>query len=355
MRRFMRLLLHTSVPFRACWCFASKSKHCVSLTSIVALLSCAYIAFESRTLLAAQPDKALKQQLLREAPDAWGRWKEWTAHSESEFSEEELRRSSPGKPISSIVLQYHLQGTTRRRHFFKTLPDGRRYEEIAIRRGDRYFFYAERYDDGQLNVTEVRPGPAPEDERTVPPVLEAPYTVYYRDLAELVKNPRFVFDVAAVDGKDPSERVRLTFKYDPKGEQIPRILEGWVELCPRDDWAVSEFLIKQPKGNFIGRKIQYGDGSGPQKPLVQVITSYLGVDGKAQGDQSVALFKKQLPSQKPDEFFSFSAVGLPEPELGEDESRCGSIDVQPKTMSLLSPGESSRAGLNPFVTPVRAE
>ena len=305
---------------------------------------------------AAQPDRGLKQQLLREAPDAWGRWKEWTAHSESEFTEEELRRSAPGKPVTSEVLQYHLQGMTRRRHLFKAVPDGRKYEEIAIRRGDRYFFTAERYDGGQLVVTEVRPGPAPEDERTVPPVLEAPYTVYYRDLAELVKNPRFVFDVSAVDGKDPSERVRLTFKYDPKGEQIPRILEGWIDLCPREDWAVQEFLIKNPKGTFIGRKIQYGDGIGPQRPLVQVITSYLGLDGKAQGDQSVAIFKKQMPSQKPDEFFSFSAVGLPEPELGNDGSRCSSNEVQPKPMSLLlSPGESSQARMKPVFTPVRAE
>ena len=334
------LLPHTSVPLRLFWRFASKSKPSTMMTSSALLLCCAYIAFESSTLLAAQPDKGLKQQLLREAPDAWGRWKHWTAHSESEFSEEELRRSSPGKPVSVDLLQYHLQGITRRRHFFKTLPDGRKYEEIAIRRGDRYFFTAERDDEGQLVVTEIRPGPAPEDERTVPPVLEAPYTVYYRDLAELVKNPRFVFDVSAVDGKDPSERVRLTFKYDPKGEKIPRILEGWIELCPRDDWAVQEFLIKNPKGTFIGRRIQYGDGIGPQKPLVHVITSYLGLDGKAQGDQSVALFKKQMPSQKPDEFFSFSAVGLPEPEPGKDGAQCGSIAVQPKTMSLLlSPGE----------------
>ena len=321
MHRFKRSEPHTSIPLRLFWRSASKLNHRIFLTSSVALFCCACIAIESRTLLAAQPDKGLKQQFLREAPDAWGRWKEWTAHSESEFSEQELRRSAPGKPVSSEVLQYHLQGMTRRRHFFKTLADGRKYEEIAIRRGDRYFFTAERYDDGQLAVTEVRPGPAPEDERTVPPVLEAPYTVYYRDLAELVKNPRFVFDVSAVDGKDPSERVRLTFKYDPKGEKIPRILDGWIELCPRDDWAVQEFLIKNPKGTFIGRRIQYSDGIGPQKPLVQVITSYLGLDGKAQGDQSIALFKKQLPSQKPDEFFSCSAVGLPEPEPGNDGSR----------------------------------
>ena len=143
-------------------------------------------------------------------------------------------------------------------------------------------------------------------------MMEAPYTVYYRNLAELVKNPRFVFDVTAVDGKDHSERVRVTFSYDWKGEEIPRIREGWIELCPREDWAVQEFLIKESHGVFIGRKIQYGDGSGPQKPLVEVRTSYLGLDGKAQGDQTVARFKKQTPSQKPDEFFSFSAVGLPE-------------------------------------------
>src|SRR5262249_18495090 len=160
------------------------------------------------------------------APDAWARWKNWATHSESEFREEELRRSSPGKPQAVVDFQYHLQGMTRRRHFFRTMPDGRKYEEIAIRRGDRYFFTAERYDGGGLKVTDFRPGPAPEDERTVPPVLEAPYTVYYRDLAELVKNPRFAFDVSGVDGKDRSERVRLTFKYDPKGEKIPRILEG---------------------------------------------------------------------------------------------------------------------------------
>jgi hypothetical protein len=332
MHRLKGSLSHTSVPLRLFWRFASKSKPSPILTSSVALLCLAYIAFESRTLLAAQGDKGLKQKLLSEAPDAWGRWKEWTAHTESEFSEEELRRSSPGKPVSVDLLQYHLQGMTRRRHFFKTLPDGRKYEEIAIRRGDRYFFTAERYDDGQLVVTEVRPGPAPGDERTVPPVLEAPYTVYYRNLAELVKNPRFTFDVSAVDGKDPSERVRLTFKYDPKGEQIPRILEGWIELSPLQDWAVQEFLIKNPKGSFIGRRIQYGNGIGPQKPLVQVITSYLGLDGKSQGDQSVALFKKQMASQKPDEFFSFTAVGLSEPEPADDGTRCGLIEVRPKTI-----------------------
>jgi hypothetical protein len=321
MHRLTGYLPHTSVPLWLFWRFASKSKPCSLLTSSVALLCCAYIALESRTLIAAEPVQGLKQILLSEAPDAWGRWKEWTTHTEAEFSEEEFRHSSPGKPVSVVDLQYYLNGMTRRRHFFKTLPDGRRYEEIAIRHGDEYFFSAERYNDGPLVVTEVRPGPAPEDERTVPPILEAPYTVYYRNLAELVKNPRFVFDVSAVDGKVPKERVRVTFTYDWKGEKLPRIREGWIELCPREDWAVHEFLIKDPRGNIIGRKTQFGDGSGPQKPLVEVRTSYLGFDGKAEGDHQVARFKKQTPSQKPDEFFSLSAVGLPELNLGNDCSR----------------------------------
>ena len=157
-------------------------------------------------------------------------------------------------------LSISFKGHDARRHFFKTLPDGRRYEEIAIRHGDEYFFYAERYNDGRLVVTDFRPGPAAEDERTVPPVLEAPYTVYYWYLAELVKNPRFVFDVSAVDGKDPSERVRVTFRYDSKGEKIQHIREGWIDLCPRDDWAVQEFLIKHPRGIFMGRRINTATG-----------------------------------------------------------------------------------------------
>ena len=144
MHRLMGSLPHTSVPLRLFWRFASKSKRCFILTSSVALLCCAHIAFESGTLIAAEPDKGLKQQLLSAAPDAWGRWKEWAVHTEAEFSEEELRHSSPGKPVSVVDLQYYLKGMTRRRHFFKTLPDGRRYEEIAIRR-DEYFFTAERY------------------------------------------------------------------------------------------------------------------------------------------------------------------------------------------------------------------
>ena len=222
------------------------------------------------------------------------------------------------------------------------LPDGRGYEEIAIRHGDEYFFYAERYNGGRLVVTEVRPGPAPEDERTVPPMLETPYTVYYRHLAELVKNPRFVFNVSPVDGKDPSERVRVTFNYDWKGESVPRIREGWIDLCPRADWAVQEFLIKVPSGILIRRKIQYGEGSGPQKPLVEVRTSYLGLDGKAEGDHDVGRFKKQSLSPKPDEFYSFSAVGFPELNTRNFGSRGAELEVQPKTVSLLLAPDEER-------------
>lgn len=300
-----------------------ESKPYIRLTSIVAMLCCAFIALESAILIAAEPDKGLKRQLSNAAPDAWGRWKEWTVHTETEYHEEQLRRSSPGKPMSTVDFQYYLNGSTRRRHFFRVLPDGRRYEEVAIQHGDEYRFYAERYNDGPLVVTEVRPGPPGEDERTVPPALEAPYTVYYRHLAELVKNPRFVFDVSPVDGEDPSERVRVTFRYDTKGEKIPRIREGWIDLCPREDWAVQEFLIKDPNGICIGRKIQYGERSGSQKPLVEVRTSYLGSDGKTEGDQTLVRFKKQASSQKPDEFYSFSAVGLPELNIGRHKSRGG--------------------------------
>ena len=120
------------------------------------------------------------------------------------------------------------------------------------------------------------------------------------------------------------------------------IREGWIDLCPRDDWAVQEFLIKHPRGIFIGRRIQYGDGTGPQKPLVEVMTSYLGLDGKAVGDQDVARFKRQTSEQKPDEFYSFSAVGLPSIRLEglRDGTFPSLIEVQPKTVNLLlSPDE----------------
>jgi hypothetical protein len=267
---------------------------------------------ELNTLIAAEPDKNLKQQLLNSAPDAWKRWKDWTGHTEAAFSEEQLRRSSPGKPVSVVEFQYYLKNQTRRRHFFRVMPDGRKYEEIAIRHGDAYYFTAERYDDSPLLVTEARPGPASFGERTVPPMMEAPYTVYYKELTELVKNPGFVFDVTAMEGKEPIERVRVTFRYDSKGDKVPRIREGWIELCPRDDWAVQEFLIKAPDGAFIRRTIQYGGGSGPQKPLVEVRTRYLGLDGKTEGDETLGRFKNQVPLDKHDEFYSFSAVGLPE-------------------------------------------
>ena len=321
MHRLIESLSRTSVPCRLFWRFACESKSCSLLTSSIALLCCAYIALASGPLIAAEPDKSLKQQLLTAAPAAWERWREWTVHTEAEFSEEELRHSSPGKPISVVDFQYHLKGMTRRRHLIRTLPDGRRFEEVAIRHGDEYYFTAERYNDGPLIVTGVRPGPADDSERTVPPQLEAPYTVYYRYLAELVKNPRFRFDVSAVDGKETSERVRITFTYDWKGEQSPRLREGWIELCPRDDWSVQEFLIKESHGVLIHTKIQYGEGSGPQRPLVEVSTSYLGEDGKAKGDQTLARFKKQALSDEPDEFYSFSAVGLPELNMSSHRAR----------------------------------
>lgn len=314
---------HASVPHRIFLRCAGESKPRSLLSLQLALLCCACVVFESHIVTAAGPNEGLKRQLLTAAPDAWRRWEEWTVHTESEFHEEELRRSSLGKPVSATDLHYYLNGGTRRRHFFRVLPDGRRYEEIAIQRGDKYRFYAERYNDDRLVVTDVRPGPPGEGERTVPPVTEAPYTVYYRHLTELVKNPRFVFDVSAVVGKDPSERVRVTFLYDTKGEKIPRIREGWVELCPREDWAVQEFLIKDPNGNYIGRKIRYGEGSGPQKPLVEVRTSYLGPGGNTEGDQTLVRFKKQVPSQEPDEFYSSSAVGLPEFNFAGEKSRGG--------------------------------
>ena len=94
------------------------------------------------------------------------------------------------------------------------------------------FLVPERFNGGPLFVTEVRPDRA-EDERTVPPILEAPYTVYYRSLAELVKNPRFVFEVSAVAGKVPKERVRVTFTYDWNGEKVPPSEKGGLN-CVRE-------------------------------------------------------------------------------------------------------------------------
>ena len=112
MHRLMGSVPHSSVRLRLFPRFASKSKFCSFLTSSVALLCCAFIAFESATLLAAEPDKGLKQQLLSAAPAAWGRWKEWTTHSEAEFTEELFRHASPGRPVSALDLQYHLKGKT---------------------------------------------------------------------------------------------------------------------------------------------------------------------------------------------------------------------------------------------------
>lgn len=254
MHRVMESFSHTSDSRPSSRRFANGLKCRGPLTRRVALLCCAYIASGSGFVTAAGPDNSLKQQLLAAAPDAWARWKEWTVHTESQFTEEHFRRSSPAKPVYAADFQYHLKDMTRRRHFFRILDDGRKYEEIAIRNGDRYYFTAERYDDGQLVVTEVRQGPAAKNERTVPPILEAPYTVYYRYLSDLIKNPRFVFNVSTVNGQDPSDRMRINFTYDPKGEKTPRIQQGWIELCPRQNWAVQGFVIKDPRGYcpFVG-------------------------------------------------------------------------------------------------------
>jgi hypothetical protein len=256
----------------------------------------------------------LRSQFLRDAPKGWQKWADSFRQVDVRFETAtvKVQVGSPEEVRQKAELQYFYNGDLRRRHFFRTLDDGRRYEAIRLRRADEYLFDAERFDNGPFVVTEYVGGKRPASEDTIPPELQFPYVIEYRPLDELVKNPRFSM-IAADAGKDASgDFVRIEFKYDCAGEKVQRFDSGWIDFSPTEEWAVRQYRIRRPDGTIRQQVITYGKRVNDFQPLERAVKTYFEKDGTTPRFEDRVLYTHFERREIPPDFFSFAAAGVPE-------------------------------------------
>ncbi len=278
-------------------------------------LAFAAILWPGPPRLAAGESTALAQRFRTEAPEGWKRWRHQLAKLDARWRERLVWVAEDGTekvdPSRERELQFCYNDRLLRLSFFGQSENGERIEEVEVIR-DRYRFTAERRGESPFVVTELRPGLRADQPVPYPKVLQLPYLLQWEDLGELLKDPCFVIGSVVAVESGGAPRVRVDFTYDPKGPRARRFVSGWVVFAPEDDWAIQQYRIRTLEGYQSEARLEYGarkDGFQPVKKWVRNSLDTTGVRVEARETYEFVHYERR---EIPEEFFTFTALGLPE-------------------------------------------
>ena len=161
-------------------------------------------------------------------------------------------------------------------------------------------------------VTDLQAGLAKDQGPLLPPALEAPWTVQFKNLGKLLLDPRFTMDAVSSLVENRQALVRVEFRYDCEGDKEARFKSGYVVLAPDSDWAVQRYRITNPDGWQCEQTLEYGEPVNGFRPIKRILKISFGMDGRSTLVRETTQFSRFERREIPEDFFTFSAVGLPE-------------------------------------------
>jgi len=191
---------------------------------------------------------------------------------------------------------------------------------VAVR-NDRYAFWLRRSDSGSPWVANtVGPDKGGQVETAIADgalqCFDASWKVLEMSLPSWLNTPGFKI-VAIGDADDGEDRlVRLDFHYDPADDkaQETAIRGGWILFEPSRFWCIRKYEVITPWGRVFG-EIEYSDADSV--PLPRRYRWELLNEKKGASSITVLEVTELAVGPTPDEEFTLSAFGLPEPPLGD--------------------------------------
>lgn len=266
---------------------------------------------------AAGVDEALLRRVRDEGPKGWNRWAERLLHCDAEFDWKKVLVPSVDTNGPDGLLETHrmrrfYNGNYDRYHFYRTVGSGE-YESVVIRRGDEYWFDAERVGSAPFALTDLRWGAPANRDREPASELSAPFKIYYVHASSLLDDKRFTISSLSSQTSNGRELVRIEFAAREDVDPKDPIISGWAELSPGEDWAVRRYRVAViPVGKFADQTVEYGQRSETFQPLRSIEQRWYAVDGRTYLGGETVDFLHCRHADVPLEFFSFAAVGLPE-------------------------------------------
>jgi hypothetical protein len=289
----------------------------------------------------------LQKQLREEAPSAWKRFQQFMLHSKGtvEFEKHTLIADDPGKSKQAGArgeASPKSRETIVHTMFEVAGPDCRR--AIAHHRGapqtlvgcrnPRYQFslIGSASDKDAYRIKRVKAGLGGPDYSSsitnldttflvlVAPLLYAPWTVIFFDMAEILNDKDFVCKSVQSRSHGDEKLVEVVFDFrHPTENYLFRDVK--MILDPQNGWAVREFtVISPPSGTEISGKITYSgtrheeSGFRPPTKLEQKWTSYNANKTKVtETEEHVSTFSSLEFVDVPESEFMLSAFGLSEP------------------------------------------
>ncbi len=170
-------------------------------------------------------------------------------------------------------------------------------------------------------------------------IVEKPlsFSSMWECLLDMVRDPDFVIQRVSYAPHEGDDRIRVDFKYRPK--MVPPRTEwgdiqpgwnplrgGWILLDPARYWVMHGFEVEtewqdQTTGTLTGT-FMYQDGEGGFPILKRSQQLYKGIDKRGTRNETESVEEYELTEKDiPDEEFTLSAFGLPEPSEGQRPTR----------------------------------
>jgi hypothetical protein len=289
----------------------------------------------------------LQKQLREEAPSAWKRFQQFMLHSKGtvEFENHGLIADDLGKSKQAGAqgkASPKSRETIVHTKFEVAGPDCRRAiahhrgapQTLAGCRNPRYQFslMGSASDKDAYRIKRVKVGLGGPDYSTgntnldtpfvglVAPLLYAPWTVIFFDMAEILNDKGFVCKSVQSRSHGDEMLVEVVFDFRHPTENYS-FRDVKMILDPQNGWAVREFtVISPPNGTEIVGKITYSDtrhketGFRPPNKLEQKWTTYNANKAKVtETEEHVSTFSSLEFVDVPESEFMLSAFGLPEP------------------------------------------
>jgi hypothetical protein len=270
---------------------------------------------------AAQDTRSLRSRLLTEAPQEWGRYREFvkTLQGTARGERQELTGEKPVTWRSRSEWK-KAGGSSVEEH--ETLGSGTYWGEVKGQ-NPQYHFVLSRQRAAQAwvikGLTSNTAGPP--DQKDSPDDLVPGLSLFGPVLLpDVVQSPGFTLTSVTSERAGGNELVRMAFLLAPEDKVLLR--GGWVLLDPDRDWVIRKGelqLVDEARAQHGKYTIQYDykDGSGRHPIITKAVNRYLGEDERSSGINHEERFQWEVDEHRsvPAREFSLSAYGLPEPFL----------------------------------------